>query len=313
MKIKIILVLFLFSISFHSWGKSKVTTFLDGLHGNISSQWDNWNNSVDSFFANEIYEDEVSDSHIRFDFTVRAIEREAVTYDMGFKFKVDFPNASKRVKLIIEEDRNRYVNNDLEINRNLSTSENAENIEDSINNNNISAALRFTSIESKKWKMYTDAGLRFNLPLNPFTKMRVRRKILFTEWSIFLIQNFTYYYQEHFKSSSEFQAHHLINDEFKFNFSSTISWLSETETFNLSHTFTLYQRVSDRSALSYSVSTHAITVPSIFYDMFGLSLGFRRQLHQNWLFMQLSYGTNFSKLNRYRATHFTTLKLQMVF
>ena len=310
---KMTILLFLFSFSLHASENSTVVEYIDRIHKDISSHWDSWNSSIDSFFANEIYEDEVSNSHIKFDFTTRAIEDAAVTYDVNFTFKVDFPNASKKIKLIVEEDKNRYVENDLEEARNLTAEENAQNIEESLDNSNISAALRYTSLETRRWKIYSDGGLRFNLPLNPFTKMRIRRKYELSEWSLFLIQNFSYYYQEHFKSTSQFQAHHNITDDFKITFSTSLNWFSSSKEFNLTHSLTLYQRVSDQTAFSYSLSTHAGTVPSLYYDMYGLSMRLRHSLHENWLFMQLGYGANFMQENRYYVLHYATLKLQMVF
>lgn len=301
------LIFFLFSLNSIAFDS---VAFLDRTHDSLSTGWKGTNARIDSFFATETYEDEIAESYMRVNFITHYTKLDGVKTSINFRVKTDFPNTTRDLQLVIKKETSDP--SDVDGSQDIGSIEPTDP-EDTLEKVEYSVAMRYIMVESKRWNIYSDFGMKFDIPLNPFYKVRFRREFIYKDWNTFLIQNFNYYRQERLKESSVLEVHRKFSDTYQMTFSSSLSWTKEDEYFNLDHSLTLYQKGDDKRAYSYSIGAHALTDPTIHYDSYSAQASVRQLAYKDWFFTQFSLGSSFPKSENFDLNYFCNLTLELFF
>ncbi|MDP2609174.1 MULTISPECIES: hypothetical protein [unclassified Oceanobacter] len=264
---------------------------LDNLSGGLDSFF------VDTFFSEDIFDDDVKGSRAKLSLYTRRELGDPVDYKFGISVNLELPHISERLNLLLESEEEE--------------AREADPLE-SIENNNYSAALRFILQESERWKTNIDAGIRWGLPPDPFVRLRARRYSYFAEWEMKATQNFSYFASEGWGEYTSVQMNYPLNIEKLFRVNAKASYLLNDDYFKLSYSGGLYHELSQRAALGYVAGASGDTEASASFYNYSVSVRYRRQIYQDWVFAELAPELVWERDKDYETTPVIMFRIESV-
>ncbi|EQC52427.1 hypothetical protein [Bacteriovorax sp. DB6_IX] len=266
---------------------------------------------MDSFFVNEDFEEDINDSYIRFNYRVTFEEARQEVVETDIKVRAKFPKISKKANLILEkinedEDSNSFLTND---DQTLVKNE----LGDGLKNSRYAAALRYFLLEKKRWNISADAGMRVDVPLDPFVKFRLKRSFFYKKNEFSLIQKINYYRIDELSETSEFIWTRDMGDENKLKFEVSLGWEEKSPKFTGNHTLSFLHKLSTRRAISYSIGTSYIIKEAAYYNRYQIATNYRQLIFKDWIFVQGAIGTIFRKEEDFRSSEYISMAIDMVF
>ena len=269
-------------------------------------------NEVDQFFAPEIYEDEVNESYVRVLFDISKTKKEKVTNDFNFKFQAKLPHLTRSAKIIVKKEGEEAATSLLD-GENAKAPEGTNTAKES-RPDGYSAAVRKFLIETSKKNLSYDFGMKVNVPLDPFVKLRYRHLWEWTKFSIRFVQNNEYYRIDRLFNESSIYFDYKFNEKHKISYRNSYYWSWKTDADNYNHNINFYHALTDKMALAWNLSANAVIEgESVYYNNYGLSTGYRSLMFKDWLFGEVSLGTNFAKDNNFKSKGYITFRIDMIF
>ncbi len=265
--------------------------YLDNLSGDIDSFF------VDTFFSEDILEDDVGGSRAKLSFYTRREAGEPVDYKFGVSVNLELPRISERLNLLLE-----------------SSDEEAREADplESVENNNYSAALRFIFRETDRWKTSLDSGVRWGMPPDPFTRFRARRYAWFSEWEMKATQTLYWYSSKGWGEDTSVQLNYPLNIEKLFRINAKAGYLLDDDFFKLSYSASLYHELSSKAALAYVAGASGDTELTPTFYSYTASLRYRRKLYQDWVFGEISPELIWERDSNYETTPVIMFRIETV-
>ncbi len=268
-----------------------IADYLDNLSGDLDAFF------VDAFFSEDILNDDVRGSRAKVSFYTRRELGDPVDYKFSVSVKLELPNISDRLNLLLEsEDEEARESDPFE----------------SVENNNYSAALRFILQESEQWKTSIDSGINWGLPPDPFTRFRTRRYAYMDAWKMKLTQTVSYYTSKGWGEDSSLQLDYPLNIEKLFRFKAKAAYLLNDDYFKLSYSGGLYHELSSRAALGYVAGASGDTADGATFYNYSASVRYRRKLYQDWVFGEFAPELVWERGKDYETTPVIMFRLESV-
>jgi hypothetical protein len=269
-------------------------------------------NEVDQFFAPEIYEDEVNRSYVRVLFDISKTKGEGLTNAFNFKFQAQFPHLSKGAKVVIQREGEEAARSLLE--GDSATSQSGNDTAQESQPDGYSAAVRRFLIETEGRNLSYDLGMKLDVPLDPFAKIRYRELWDWTKFSIRFVQSNEYFRIDRLFNESSLYFDYALNDDHKISFRNSYYWAWSSDAENFNHNLNFYHSITEKMAIAWNISANAVIEDhAIFYNNYGLSTGYRTLLFKDWFFGEVSLGTNFPKEKEFKSTEYITFRMDMIF
>ncbi|MBM95042.1 MAG: hypothetical protein CMI09_04245 [Oceanospirillaceae bacterium] len=265
--------------------------YLDELSAGLDSFF------VDSFFSENIIEDDIEGSRAKLSFYTRRELGDPVDYKFGLSVRLVFPNTNERLNLLLEsEDEEAREADPLE----------------SVENNNYSAALRFIIQESDRWKTNLDSGVRWGIPPDPFSRLRARRFFGFWDWEAKATQTLYYYTSKGWGERTSLQLNRSLNTEKLLRLNGAAEYLLNDEYFKLNYDLGVYHELSHRAAMGYVAGASGDTQSSAtFYDYFA-SVRYRRLIYKDWVFAEVAPALVWESNKDYETTPVIMFRIESV-
>jgi hypothetical protein len=268
---------------------------------------------VDRFFAPEVHEDEVNTSYFRVFFDISKTQGSSLTNAFNFKFQAKFPALSKGSKVIIKKEGEDAATSLLE-GESAQTNNPAANTAQETQPEGYSAAVRKFIVETTSTNLSYDIGMKMNVPLDPFAKIRYRYLWEWTDFSIRYVQNNEYYKIDRLFNESSLYFHYKLSDRNKVQLRNSYYWAYRSDAENFNHNLNFYHAITEKVAFAWNISANAVIEDHrIYYNSYGLSTGYRTSLFKDWFFGEVSLGTNFPKEEDFKSRAFITGRLDMIF
>lgn len=250
--------------------KDWLAEYLNTLSGDLDSFF------FDSFFSDDILEDDSKGSKAKLSFYTRRKIGDPVDYTLGLSVKLELPKVHKKLNLIFESETDNGDSPETDV---INAAEKID----------YSAALRFMIQETKQWKANIDAGVRWQLPPDPFTRLRIRRYAdLPYDINLRATQEFSWYQSEGLGSRTAFRFDRQVGDKRLLRWGSSAKYLLENDYFELSSSITLFHELNTKEALAYTISASGDDKESAtFYD-YSIGVRFRRQVYRDWMFAEIA-------------------------
>lgn len=241
---------------------------IDDVHGYFNEQFCTPAVWFDNFFSTERSDEELRPgSSLRWQNDFTEDEFGVSTYTTRFRGSLKLPKASKKLRLVFEGDQEDSVEDIV-----------PSNIEDSESQ----IGFLYEITQSPR------ANLSWKLSLSPSLTMRYRYSFPHSE------QFTTRFTQQLFYKDSAFGASATV--DFIYSFSEDLilrqaNDLGRTEDDDASKWTTglvLFQRLNEKSALSYESSYNGTTEPEVFATNARIGVRYRRQIYRKWLFFELA-------------------------
>jgi hypothetical protein len=281
-------------------------SFLNKPHEEISSGLEWLSKRIDIFFADEKLYDESSGSYARLTGSMILREGGTQNYLGDLSVRVELPHTKRRLNLIIETDADENLSN--------RPGEQAQPTP----NDALRATDYFAGVETRlskesQWDVSTSAGVRVRSPLDPYVRLRMTREVFLDKWKFRFVETLFHFHSSGSGHDATMEWDRAITPRDLFRSHTSATWWDETDDYDLSQSFTMYHQITDRRALSYSISVFGTNKPSIRADTYLLDLRYRQLLHEDWLYYEINPQTIYYKTNGFQAEHSLTLKLEMIF
>ncbi len=293
--------------------ENRKNNIIDWAHATIAQSWDNANNGLDTFFANTKFTEEESEGFVKLSFSRRIQEHGDAIQSIDFRIKTSFPQTTRKLKFVIKDDTPESELNSV---ANFHNDQKVTEVDSATNASNYSAILQYEFIKKDRWKVTTDQGVRLDLPLNPFFKIRFRYKKApqdpMKNFTFFFIQQFRYYYQERTSTISEVQLYRQLNLNFSVTFSTGITWEERNNAITLHHGIALHQKINDKTAMNYILSTSA-DIKTIEYKYLHPEINITRLLYRRWFYGTISVGSDLAINNNLKSNNYAYFSVTIIF
>lgn len=279
----------------------------DYLSGKITS----FATYLDRFFGGDRHYQESNQSVLQMDLTRVAGYGGDPKFKLGARFNLRLPATEGRLHLLIETDPEKNIT--------------AEQTPGSTPNQTVlsnrvvapssyALAARFESLFSDAWHFNTDWGLKFPLPIQPFVRARGSYSAPLAElWRLKAAQSVYWFNTLGVGETTQLDLERFLSEPTLFRATSTVTWLNDTQNFDMSQFFTVFHTLSERSAVQYQLGISGVSQPQYqVTDVVALAL-YRYRMHKEWLFFEISPQLHFPKDREYHSSPALSLRLEALF
>lgn len=263
----------------HDWLKD----YIDSLSHNVDGFF------IDTFFGDDIIEDDVGGSRAKLSFFTRRVIGQPVDYNYGLSVKLVLPNTNERFNLLLqssEEDENERENNP------INTVENVE----------YSTALRYVFQETENWKVNFDNGIRWGLPPDPFSRLRFRRYAYFDDFRFKATQTLFWSASDGIGEKSDFELNQPLNIDRLLRYSVGAEYLLKDDYFKLNYGVSLFHELNASEILAYYYRAGGDTIGNTTFNNYGIGIRYRRTIYQDWVFAEINPELETQHENEYDIT-----------
>lgn len=277
---------------------------MDTSHKWVVRQLDSLSVNLDQFFVDMFFDDDISDhyskkSEAKISYRVRYEEREETEYKLGIGVNIALPNTQERFNLLLESEDQRTDEAGI-----IEVTEEAK----------YSATLRFMIRESKRWTASIDAGIKWGLPPDPFTRLRVARPINLSERArLRFKQELSYYTQEGYGEETDLLFDYGLSESQAIRSRVNVSYLVNDEYFKTRYGLGWYKEV--RENLSYALlgASKGNTENGFRITEYTLGASVRKRIYKDWMFIDAFPHILWASKNDWDAVPAFTFKLEAKF
>jgi len=285
--------------------KKPFFSFLDKPQEYISSGVEIFAKGLDEFFSDDKVFYDTSGTYLRLRADAIWAEAGEIGYKGDLKLKLRLPHTKKKLKFILESGADE---------RQDDISAQAENTPISaIEENNYFAGIQTTIGKEDGWQLKPSIGIRLSSVIDPYIKLRFKRKYEFTNWSIHWHETPYWFDSSGTGLDSYFELNRKISEQVLFRASTFARWTSEIDYFDMSQTFSIFHTLSPRRAMSYYAGVYGVSEPAVYATYYLLGLNYRQNIHKGYLFFELLPQVKYQKINDFQAEHSLTFRLEMLF
>gem|GEM_PF-784990 len=287
--------------------------FLDTTQRFISNQWVGLNYNMDVFFSNETASKNQNKSLILAYYGFYKKESESMVNNYDIRVRVHLPNTTKRMRIVIEKERNEILDSSSSEAGGLRNSTNSGNTARNVKDSRYNAGLTYLWNEKSPVKTFVDTGLRILLPLDPFARLRFQSALNTKPVNIFASQNFILFRQDGFSEVTQLSFFRKWTANFQTELINSLVWTDKSDTFRERNNLVFYHQLDPRRSMSYSLGANAALSPTFYYDSYDFSINYRQLLHGNWLFGLFTVGADFPKSADWDMQKFAMARIEVFF
>ena len=285
--------------------ESSYFSYLDSSQQYISSGLNSLATNLDAFFASEKTDYALSGSHLRLSYLSILNEEGKLSNSSNISFKLRLPNTEKKLKFVLETDTAELDSN--------STQTTKSNTTDNVDEKEYFAGLQATLKDVEHWRFRSSTGVRLTDSFDPYIRLNMDWRDKYGNWNLHWNENPYWSNSARWGLDSLFEIDRNITKTTLFRSSSLARWTERLDYFNLSQVFSIFQVLSDKSAVSYQAGVYGIDEPEITTTNYLLSMSYRRNIYKDYLFFEFTPQINYIKTENYSPEHSVAFKLDMIF
>jgi len=310
MLLSLALLVPMFSFGAGLFGESAQQTsifdFLNGPHDYWSAKLVGFAGGLDRFFGDDTSFQEANKSVVQIDLNEVAKQAGYRHTTLIARANLVLPLAEKRLHLLVESDPEKVATTAATKDRPVLPS-------DIQSPKSYAAAVRYQEAEKNVWHFSADAGIKLRASLEPFVRTRGSVSIPLRKWRLKLEQNVYWFNSIGAGESTQMDIEHLLGDSVLFRATTKAIWLNDKQAFDLSQDMSIIHTINERSALLYQVSAIGVSQPEWQVTDYVALVRYRRRLHRNWLFMEISPQLHYPKERGYRLDPLLIMRLELLF
>lgn len=230
---------------------------------------------VNTFFGEQITEEERTGSTGRLAiFSRRELDAQSmVDVRLEGRLKLDLPYTNQRAKILFqsEDDSGYTLNRDPE--------------------KNVEKASYFTSLrlllkDSDSWSSDFDLGVHWDIPPDPFVRLRAKKQIDFSSFNIRAVQSIFHYVIDGLGEKTELQFDRPIDEERLFRIGVDARYMQDNDYFDLNYTLSLYSKMPHKAMLVARLGAKGDTDQGAVFKEYFVNLKYRRLLYKDWIYFE---------------------------
>lgn len=256
-------------------------------------------NDFDSFFATERADDELGRSRFRLRRSYRVEERALPRDDTRFSFNLKLPKLEGRFKIDDEKKKKKKDG------KPETAAEKKKRELDYLNRNMVDKRWLFNATGNVNASIRPSITISGRLRKSAETGTLIHRFVQEATWR----SN-----RDGFRHRTNLTTDHSFDQLLLFRFTNDIDWQISQKTFNTSHGPAFLHRISDWSAIAYSVSVGTTVDNGVwFVNSYTAAPTYRRNLYRDILYVDFTAGLLFPKIWSFRRTPFASVQIEMLF
>lgn len=263
----------------HDWLKD----YIDSLSHNVDSF------VVDTFFGDDILDDDVSGSRAKFSFFTRRVLGQPVGYKFGLGIKLVLPNTDEKFNLLLESTDDDDSGRDSNA---LSTVENAE----------YSTALRYIVEATDDWRIDLDTGIKWGVSPDPFTRLKLRRYKYYENNRLRTTQTVFWSVKEGWGEKTDLEISRPLNIDRLIRFNFDAEYMLDRDYMELSYGVALFHELNVKEVLSYYMRAAGDIIEDPTFNNYGVGIRYRRKIYQDWVFVEVTPELETASINNYDLT-----------
>jgi len=273
------------------------------VHRSVSENIIAVSDQIDSFFVAERMESEGSHTQLVFSYYVSEDMNLKLGHDYLFRARLSFPKTQNRLRLVVESTVDSLQEGD-EFFGGSTTNE---------TDNDFSAALQLIFAKNEHWQVGSKTGVRFVVPPDPFTQLRIRRLFLYQKWVFRLVETLFVSQSQGFGESTGLEIEHTVFKSFYFRSSSELTVAEKVDDIMFEQNLSLFQPLTKHKMIVYSTGLEVIIESPPLMDRYFINARYRHNFYKKWAFFEIIPEISFDRENNFEFLPIIFLKLDIIF
>lgn len=254
-------------------------SFTERARTYIGDRYLNLVTKTDNFFAGDQLEREQNESFLKFETQSSFFENSTDESDFRLRGKFDLPHTKKRLKL--------FIDSDVDQARSIEDRGRGVSVGRDVNEDQTSAGLEFLrSAKPGRWRKSLQVGIKTGSSLDPFIRLRLRKRWeLTSDWQANIRQDFWHLDEIGFGETTRVEFKKNIDPELNLRILSELEYRDEPEPLQYIHEWVLSLRLSEISAVSYSVGMLGQVELDEYAKEQFVAATYRRLIYKDWAFL----------------------------
>ncbi|MDH4286827.1 MAG: hypothetical protein OEV26_05330 [Gallionella sp.] len=287
--------------------ETDVFEFVDTPRNYVSEKIIGMTSYIDYFFAGNRHYQESNQSVFKLDLTRIKGYGDNQKFELSGNLSLRLPGTEGRLRLWVATETENYIHDS-------PTKDTHTQKTNSASTGNTNLGARFLTDELKALTFGTDVGIKLPIThLDPFVRSWVGYAKPVNDWRLNAIQSVYWYNSIGHGETTQFDMEKDLSSSRLFRSSTSLTWLDDTNNFDLAHSFSVYHTVNNRSVVIYQTSAAWITNPGFRATDYVALVFYRYRMRQKWLFLELSPQLHFPWDRQYRASPAFSMRLEALF
>lgn len=248
---------------------------------------------VDSFFGDELEDEEFQENRLRVRLGYEFAQRNRSEFVRDIKLDLDLPGTRKRWKVFLDATSEEDVEGNVDP---LDTGDPDEE-------RSTTGGLRYVLRATDAVNLSADAGAKLRYPAEPFIRLRARKTFKLSEsWLIRPTQWVFWESDDGFGTSTRVDVDFACFEESLFRFRQKVEFSEESSGVEFDTILFFFDRVGARAGYRFLVAARGQTEPETLIRRYEASVRYRKNIHRNWLFLEIEPSLNFFWEDDYAAS-----------
>lgn len=285
---------------------SKIFAVIDGPRDYLSEKIVTYTKAVDEFFGDERYFQESNKSVIQLELNQTIAQGGNRNFLFEGKAKLDLPAAQRRFQIVLESNPEQKTTGDIKKDQPSAAKETAKPEQ-------YAASVRYEQSEESRWHFSSDAGAKFQFPLDFFVRARGSYAIPFEIWRLKVTESVFWFGTIGLGQTTQLDLERKLSEPLLFRATSTATCLEAPQNCDLRQDFSIFHTLNERSAMFYQASVIGVSQPDLKETAYTLLMKYRYRLHKDWVFFEVSPQLNFPRTDDFRLNASLLLRLEILF
>jgi hypothetical protein len=284
-------------------------SFLDAIDSSrnfLSEKVVNYSKRIDRFFGDERYFQEQNNSVIQLGVNETVQEGGSRTFGFEGKAKIDLPAATKRFQFVLES--NPEQNTAGEVKKDQPVDPKTVPVPQSY-----AASVRYVKAEESLWHFSSEAGIKFQFPLDPFVRARGSYAFPLGMWRLKMAETVFWFNTIGSGETTQFDFERVLSTPVLFRATSTATCLVLPQSCDLRQDFTIFHTLNEHTALFYQASVIGTNKPQLEETAYVLLMRYRYKLRPNWMYFEVTPQLNFPITDDFKLNALLLVRLEMLF
>lgn len=275
---------------------------MDMIHTGISVGVEGSAKRVDSFFADDRYYTDATDTYVRVSGETTFEGGEDNKSQARVRARFDLPGTRERLRLFVEGGNPDEVE-----------SESADSIPEALDDNDYNIGLETQIRHTGKWDLRPGLGVKASSSPDAFVRLRAVRYERLDGWLMRFATGVSEFVDDGTEVGARLDFDRKINPKWLFRSTSRARYLDSKDRTEALQQFSAFQKVNDRVGFAYDIGVRGDDDPDWEVDQYYTQVRSRFRVYKKWLFVELKPQIVFREEDGYDPSFLFSLRLDVIF
>ena len=275
---------------------------VDAMHDGISSRVERAALTADSFFADDRYYADGTETYARLSLQSTWENGEDTEARARVRARVDLPGTEERIRLFLE-------GGDPE----EQPGSGSDSIPQALDDNDYNLGLEAQLKNTGAWDVRPGLGVKAAIPPDPFVRIRAIRYERLKKWLFRFSAGAAEYLDDGTELQTRLDFDRKLATDWLFRSASRLRRLDSKDQVELDQQFSVFQRLSGHAGVAYDIGLRASDEPDWDVDNYYTQVRARFRAYKKWLFVEITPQLLFREEDDYDPSFRFSLRLDAVF